>query len=970
MAPAMAPVMVGRDDDAGAPMTAFRGARRPSLLPAVLMSCLAWGAGCGEDCGGGGPDAGPDGGPDDFPDHTVPAFDDVGAFNDYGAPAASSTAVKFIITGFLQSDAALRFMDGSFYTLHDEWYWFRLLNGAAVDRVDTAPVNLGVTFSTIQEIYAWARQQAALPLDLQFVGDDRLYSPRFYELALFSDPKALGIGTVLRFDARPELTPPRAEIWAMELEYQHALTEGELQHLLDVVGAGLPPGVGEQLKLLVRSPQQEALAQQLEDAGSPLATRILRYDDVTVPGETEVYSEGLVAGRLRVIRSGEGGFETARSTDILVLEDIPDFLPQCAGLLTAVPQTALAHVNILAKNRGIPNAYRGGILDDPEIDALSRVFAPVVVRAQAPDLLEIAAMTEAEFTQYRQLSAVPPTAVTPVDPSTIEYVYVLEDLSFADEATWRPIVGGKSTGFLALLDAGDVTLPPDPIGISVRAYMEHTVELEAELEPILANPLFNQDPLLRALLLEGPDNWAAKHPEDPTFPDRFLALRPAGDPLRVLAEAGGAQGRITNRPIAPATLLTIEDALTNAYGLYADHQGLRFRSSSNVEDAEGFNGAGLYTSNTGYLHADRLDPSLQDRTVERAILDTWASYWGSEAFEERRLANVAHLSGAMGVVVHPNFPDELELSNGVFTYTILPPGHADGAAFLELNVQEGALSVTNPPPGDPNLPEVDRLVLDTSGTVTLTRVRGSTLLPAGSWALSDAQLQRVFEQARRVAELWLATENAALPSSQQKSTLTIDFELREMDHGWPAFADGTVVGSRVVLKQARTLEPSLLRVPTTVRNMPIPRDLLARARRVEQRICDGGDLRVAVTDVFTDPLKPPSLGYDAAPFTAFVVVDFVADVPDLGATAGQRRSAVHTAYAATHPGMAAGGPWSLDLDVADDREEALGLSRVSYVDGTLTVTRGAGSFSAAAACSPATLFSSPEDFLAAILARP
>ena len=944
---------------------------RCCLLPAVLSAgvALAMATGCPQDCTGGGPDAGPDGGPDDFPDHTVLGFDDVGSFNDYGAPAASSTAVKFVITGFLQSDARLRFLDSAHYTLHDEWYWFRLLNGAAIDRVDTAPVNLGISFDTIQAIYSWARQQNTLPLDLQFIGDERLYSPRFYELALFSDPKVLGIGTVLRFDARPELAPPRAEIWAMELEYQHALTEAELQHLLDVVGAGLPPGIGAQLKLLVRSPQQESLAQQLEAAGSPLAERILRYDDVTVPGETEVYSEGLVAGRLRVIRSGEGGYETARSTDLLVLEDIPDFLPQCAGLLTAVPQTALAHVNILAKNRGIPNAYRGGILDDPEIDALSRVFAPVVVRAQAPDRLDIAAMTEQEFTQYRQLSAVPPTAVTPVDPSTLEYTYVLEELAFADEATLRPILGGKSTGFLALLDAGDVTLPPGILGISVRAFMEHTADLEAELEPILGNALFNQDPLLRALLLEGPDGWAQKHPDDPTFPDRFLSLRPPSDPLRVLAEAGGAQGRIRNRPVDAAAMSAIEDALMDAFGSFADDQGLRFRSSSNVEDAEGFNGAGLYTSNTGYLHADRLDPSKQDKTIERAILETWASYWGAEAFEERRLANVAHLSGAMGMVVHANFPDELELSNGVFTYTILPPGHPDGAAILEMNVQEGALSVTNPPPGDPNLPEVDRLALDASGNLTLTRVRGSTLLPEGSWALSDAQLTRVFEQARRVTELWLSVENAALAVSQQKGTLTIDFELREMDHGWPAYADGTMVGSRVVIKQARTLEPSLLRVPVTVRNMPIPRDLLARARRVEQRTCDAGELRVAITDVYSDPLKSPDLGYSQAPFTAYVVVDFAADVPELGATAGQRRSAIHTAYAATHPGMAEGGPWALDLDVHDDREESLGISRVAWTADTLTVTRGAGTFSDTASCSAATLFASPEDFLANILDR-
>lgn len=947
-----------------------RHARRHLLLPAVLTACLTGllASGCPEGCIiPPGPDAGPDGGTDGFDDSTTGSFADLAAFEAFAAPSASSTSVKFVITGFLQANPELRFLDSAAYTLHDEWYWFRLLNNVPVDRVDTAPVDVGRPFATVADIYAWSLQQTALPLDLQFVGDGRLYSPLFYQLALYREPKVLGIGTVLRFVARPDLSPPRPELWAMELEYQHALTETELQVLLDVVGAGLPPGIGEQLKLLVRSPQQDELARTLEAAGSPLAARILRYRDVTVPGETEVYSEGLVAGRLKVMRTGEGDFESARSTDLLVLEDVPDFLPQCAGLITAVPQTALAHVNILAKNRGIPNAYRGGILDDPEIDALARVFAPVVVRAQTPTLLEVVAMTEQEYTQYRQLSAVPPSSVTPVDPGTIEYAYDLTELSFADQESWRPILGGKSTGFLALLDAVDVTTPPRPVGISVRAYLEHTVALEAELEPILADPLFNQDALRRALLLEGPTDWATKHPDDPTYADRFLALYPPSDPRRVLVDAGGAQGRIRNQPIDPVTLDVIEAALTAAYGNLADEQGLRFRSSSNIEDAEGFNGAGLYTSNTGYLHADRLNDGRHLQTVEQALLETWASYWGSEAFEERRMANVAHLSGAMGAVVHPNFPDELELSNGVFTYTILPAGHASGAAVLEMNVQQGALSVTNPPPGDPNLPEVDRVVLDDVGGTRIERVRGSTLVPAGQVLLSDTQLLRVFEQARRVSELWLSVENGALAVSQQRSTLTIDFEVRDMDHGWPAFADGTIAGARTVIKQARTLEPSLLRVPTTVRNMPIPRDVLARARRVEQRTCDAGAVRVSVTDTFTDPLKAPDLGFSVAPFTAFVIVDFVSDVPELSATAGLRRSAVHTAFAATHPGMSDGGPWSVDIDVDDDREASLGLSRVAWADGTLTVSLGAGSFSAAAACSTTMLYSSPEDFLAAII---
>jgi hypothetical protein len=80
-----------------------------------------------------------------------------------------------------------------------------------------------------------------------------------------------------------------------------------------------------------------------------------------------------------------------------------------------------------------------------------------------------------------------------------------------------------------------------------------------------------------------------------------------------------------------------------------------------VEDVEGFNGAGLYTSYTGYLRPEaQADPDDRDNTIESAIQKAWASYWSFEAFEERRAEQIDHLSGAMGLVVHARFDDDLE----------------------------------------------------------------------------------------------------------------------------------------------------------------------------------------------------------------------------------------------------------------------------------------------------------------------
>ena len=916
-------------------------------------------------CDAPGPAPGPDGGSSAFFDHTLDRLDSLAAFEAIAAVAPSSTALKFIITRFGQPEQRALFLESTFYRLHDEWYWFRLLNGATIDGVDTAhvtPAELGRgSFDNIADIVAWARTQPTLPLDLAFVSDGRLYSPRFYELALFSSPKSLGLGTLLHFRARSDVVPPLAEQWAIELEFQHDLSSDELVQLFLALAEALPEDIGPRVKLLVRSQQQEALAVQLESDGSPLAARILRYSDVTVPGETEVYSEGLVAGRLKVVRRGES-FDDARASDILVTQDVPDFLPQCAALLTAVPQTALAHVNILAKNRGIPNAYRGALLEDANLDQLARARAPVLVKAAGSNQLQIVAITEGELAQFRALSVVPATAVPPVDLTVVEHTYDLQALDFVDEDLWRPALGGKNFGFIGLLDAGDLTLPPRPLGISIKGFVEHTQELRPTLQAMLLDATFQSDASVRLLVLEGEAAWLSRNPQDPGFPQRFVSTRDSGDALRTLIEGGGVMGLIRSAPMAASTLAAIHTALAHHFGAYSDDQPLRFRSSSNVEDAAGFIGAGLYESFSGYRNA-----SGSNRSAEDAIKEVWATYYGSEAFEERRTANVAHLSGSMGVTVHASFQDEIERGNAVVTFTILPPGHADGTAVLEVNAQEGALSVTNPPPGDVNLPEVARVTLAANDSARIDRLRGSTLLPAGRHVLDDAQLQHVFSQVHRVAALWLAHENLRLPAAQERSTLTIDLELREVADGWPALNNGNSYGARVVIKQARLLEPSTS-APAAVQSMPIPKDILGRTLRIEQKRCTSASAVVTLTDVFTDARKRPDLGFTRAPFTAFVVVDFTGDVPALSATTGQRRSSIHTGYTASHPGMEAGGGYAIDLVIKEANVAAVGLTRLAIANDVLTLERDQG-VSAPISCTSEMLFASPEAFLEEILAR-
>ena len=98
-------------------------------------------------------------------------------------------------------------------------------------------------------------------------------------------------------------------------------------------------------------------------------------------------------------------------------------------------------------------------------------------------------------------------------------------------------------------------------------------------------------------------------------------------------------------------------ALEEMHGAFPDGTSLRYRSSTNNEDLPGFSGAGLYDSKTQ-------DPEeTEEDGIDKSIKGVWASLWNFRAFVERDFHRVDHLTTAMGVLVHPNYSDEL--ANGV-----------------------------------------------------------------------------------------------------------------------------------------------------------------------------------------------------------------------------------------------------------------------------------------------------------------
>ena len=813
--------------------------------------------------------------PDDpgFYDYTTSKVTSLAEFEQLAAAVPSGAGdrptvagAKFVITSF--SDAKQRrihYLDGRYYKFHDEWAWFRLLNGQAVPGMDPLEPH---AFAAPEDARRWAvAHEDQLPLRLE-VTDGRLYAREFYDLTLTKTERDIGAGALIHVAARAN----RPEIWGFEVDYTDPADVPELSIFLAAIEGSIPEEARPRLKWIARSPEQLEVGQRWMAGDPRLKGRVMTYADVSIPGETAVYTPGIVAGKLRAFRELSHLAE-AEPEDILLLGALPEYLPQARGLVTAIPQTPRAHRNLLAKIRQIVKAYSGGVLDDPDVQDLVRSRAPVVLSAEQ-GRLRFQRISEAQYRAWQQLLEFQPPVVAPVDMRGVPYIVDLSKVELGQLDKLSPIIGGKGAGMVHLLRGmgpgtsvnGSASLrfdvPDRPLVITIRAYREHLAPLLPELRALLTDPNFLKFKKLRFLALEGGTEFVKRFPSKK---DRELARSyenpQALGPIATVVRKGGVAYMVRHASLPPGVKTELDRVLPAHFAAYAPTQGLRFRSSSTVEDIEGFNGAGLYDSSTGYLLPRKKTASESKRaSVGDAVRKTWASYFSAEAFEERHQNHIEHLAADMAVLVHPRFDNEMEQSNGVFTFTLSPQGQE-----LAVDAQPGAISVTNPPTDRVVIPESSR-VRKRGDSFEIQRQSLSSLVKAGQIVLSEPELRELFGLAQALTVKHLAADNAGVPAAQQRRSLVMDFEFRRVAPGWPALKQGSLP-SRFVVKQMRPLEPSP-RVGAELRAAPIPHDVLARARRIESRHCAGQGLELDALSVLTDANALPDLGYSEQPLLA------------------------------------------------------------------------------------------------------
>jgi len=379
--------------------------------------------------------------------------------------------------------------------------------------------------------------------------------------------------------------------WTVELSGGDTLETGRIGWMFEHIAARMMPVAA--LKFRPVSPLQIEHAARLSGR-----VPVLSSDALNASVSYQPVVLGVAYGHVRLIR-GTLDVSAVRPFDIVVTELVPEQIPPVAGLVTSQLQAPLAHVAVLSRNRNTPDMSLRGAIDLDSFIRLEGKLVKLSVASQDYEV-ELADPVQAQAAWAAQR----PSA--PLRPEADPTVRGLFDMAALGPAAAR-VVGAKAAqmGWLARIEG---LATPGGFAIPFSAYLDHleSTGLNAEIDAMLADAEFAQDAGVRARRLA---QWRAA---------------------------------ILQHPV-PNDLLT---ELCSKLSAWATDQRFIFRSSTNAEDLDGFNGAGLYES-------VELAANPSPEQVAQVLREVWASVWLQRAFEEREWYRIDHRAVAMGVLVQP-----------------------------------------------------------------------------------------------------------------------------------------------------------------------------------------------------------------------------------------------------------------------------------------------------------------------------
>lgn len=528
-------------------------------------------------------------------------------------------------------------------------------------------------------------------------------------------------------------------VWALELSPYDTAPADMIEALYTAVAQSAY--FGPTLKFHPTSESIEKTAAKL-----PAAVQVITTDELYQQIDYQPLTLGSTIGLIHFAKASELDDIYLKYEDIAVLDEAPNDISVVAGLITQEFQTPLSHVNVLSQNRHTPNMGLRGAFQNEKLRALEGKWARLTVTTTEWTVEEVTADEAEEFwANHRPTPVVLPALNLDVkDLLDIEDITVeSKDVSLRDSIkTSVNAWGGKAAQYSILAKTEGVPIRK-AFGVPVFYYNQFMEEngLFARIDALLEDADFKADPAVREAEL-------AQLRAD-------MMLAPVDADFQALLQAK----------------------------IEADYPGLtmRFRTSTNSEDLDGFPCAGCYESQTG-------DPTNWDSILD-AVRQTWASIWLFRTFEERSYYGIDHHSVGMALLVHHNFP--AEEANGVAT-TNNPFDVAGIEPAFYVNVQWGGdAEVVHPPPG---ITSDSFLYFFDNPNQPITFIAHSNLVPEGETVLTSAQTYELGVALKAIHERF---SPAYGPQSGNKDWYAMDVEFKFDDE------DSTDGKAHLLIKQAR-----------------------------------------------------------------------------------------------------------------------------------------------------------------------
>lgn len=319
--------------------------------------------------------------------------------------------------------------------------------------------------------------------------------------------------------------------------------------------------------------------------------------------------------------------------EIVIFREPPLTVTPLSGIITTTGSTPLAHVNLLARGWGIPNAF---------IRDADRLFAPLegkfVFFRTGEDGYVMRPAENDETAEFGRRLAERSDLLTPAADLEFREMTELARQRRTDSLRF----GAKSANLGEVISAvrrGEVTGISVPAGFTIPFH--HYISfiesngIDREILEMLSNDRFNHDAAYRKR--------------------RLSELR----------------ARIVNARLDPSFARSVIRRKRAMLGV----KGVFVRSSTNSEDLPYFSGAGLYTS----------VPNVRDdKALTDAVKTVWASLWNYEAYEARESFGINHAAVYPAVLIQEGIDAD---SAGVLITT--NPFDREDAEGVYINAKRG-----------------------------------------------------------------------------------------------------------------------------------------------------------------------------------------------------------------------------------------------------------------------------------------